>query len=252
MSGPQGSDPTQPWPGQQPPQSDPPAWQQPPAPEQPAGDNPAWQQPAYSPQQYPQYPAPQQPYQQPDQYGQQPTAYGPTSYQQPLYGQPQYGQQPQYGAPQYGDQPQYGSPPGAPFGAPPPPPRRGRGGKIALIIIGIVVALCLACGAVLWFTGNSIFDSIKNSSTNAKVGDCLEGDEITGTDTKEVDLKIVKCTDAKAKYKVIGIKDGVSRAESLKQDTTVCDDYIEKGAESVLWQGTNAASGQALCLAPAK
>ena len=114
------------------------------------------------------------------------------------------------------------------------------------------MALCVACGAVLWFTGSSIFDSIKNSSTNAKVGDCLEGDEITGTATKEVDLKIVACTDAKAKYKVIGIKDGVSRAESLKTDTAVCNDYIDKGAESVLWQGTDPAKGQALCLAPAK
>ena len=64
MSGPQGPDQTQPWPGQDQPSSDPsnqpPAWQQP----APGQDQPAWQQqpPAYSPQQYPSY---QQPGQQP-------------------------------------------------------------------------------------------------------------------------------------------------------------------------------------------
>ena len=85
-----------------------------------------------------------------------------------------------------------------------------------------------------------------------EVGDCLEGDTIASDATKEVDLKIVKCTDAKAKYKVVGIKDGVARADALKDETTVCNDYIDAGAESVLWQGTDVTDGQALCLAPAK
>lgn len=110
MSGPQGSDPTQPWAGQQP--ADP-AWQ-PQTPEQPQPEQSPWgqQPPAYGQQppayggqpqyQQPTYGQPQ--YQQPDQYGQQPTAYGPSSYPQP----PQYGQAPQYGQPQ---QPQYGQPP---------------------------------------------------------------------------------------------------------------------------------------------
>lgn len=191
-----------------------------------------------------------------DPYGQQPPQYG----QQPQYGgAPQYGDQPFSGAPQYGDQsqfggaPQYGPPPGgAPFGAPPPPPRRSKAGKIILIIVAVIVALCLICGGILYATGSSIFDSIKNSSTNAKVGDCLEGDTIESDATKEVDLKIVKCDDAKAKYKVVGIKEGVARAEALKKETTVCNDYIDAGAESVLWQGTDVTDGQALCLAPAK
>src|SRR6476659_1945722 len=118
MSGPQGPDQTQPWPGQDQPSSDPsnqPAWQQ----LAPGQDQPAWQQPpAYSPQQYPSYPQPgQQPYTPPQQYppteqfgqGQE---YGQQAY--PQYGQPpgQYGQQPgQYGQQpgQYGQYPQYGS-----------------------------------------------------------------------------------------------------------------------------------------------
>ena len=111
MSGPQGSDPTQPWAGQQPVD---PAWQ-PQAPEQPQPEQPAWgqqppaygqQPPAYGAQ--PQYQPPTygQPYAQPEHYGQQPTAYSPSSYpQQPQYAQPQYGQQPQYAQPQYGQPP---------------------------------------------------------------------------------------------------------------------------------------------------
>ena len=103
MSGPQGSDPTQPWPGQQPEpgRSSRRASRRPtsrgsrhPAAEQPTNAAPQWQQPpAYDPQQqqYPQYQQPQQPaYQPPQQYppteqfGQQPTEYGPQAYPQPV------------------------------------------------------------------------------------------------------------------------------------------------------------------------
>ncbi len=100
MSGPQGSDPTQPWQGQQPgpgadqPSADPAA--QPGvaaahsgsefgAAASPGGEQPSWQPPAYTPQQYPQYQQPTQPptyspQQYPSteqQYGQQPTDYNP-------------------------------------------------------------------------------------------------------------------------------------------------------------------------------
>ena len=118
MSGPQGSDPAQPWAGQQP--GDP-AWQQPQTPEQAPVEHPGWGQPPAYGQQPPAYGG--QPYQQPQygqpgqydpnqQYGQQPTAYGqpPQQYGQPpqQYGQPQYGQPPQqYGQPQYGQPGQY-------------------------------------------------------------------------------------------------------------------------------------------------
>ena len=144
MSGPQGSDPTQPWPGQQPepgkdqPSSEPSGdqgWQPPTsAPDQPTTAAPTWQPPAYDPQQqqYPQYPQqppayqPEQPaapaYQPPPQYppteqfGQQPSEYSPQGYpsQYPQPGQPgQYGQQ-------YGQQPaDYGQQPGAQYGQPP-------------------------------------------------------------------------------------------------------------------------------------
>ena len=159
MSGPQGSDPTQPGPDEQPesgkdqPSSEPSgneSWQPPTSgSEQPTTAVPAWQPPSYDPQQHAPAYDPQQQYQQPaapayqppqqyaptEQFGQQPSEYSPqaypTQYAQPgQYAQPQYGQ-PQYGQPQYGQpgqyaqpgqypQPgQYGQQPAAQYGQPP-------------------------------------------------------------------------------------------------------------------------------------
>jgi Domain of unknown function (DUF4333) len=145
MSGPQGSDPTQPWPGQQPepsedqPSSEPsgnqpwqpptsgsdqpttaaPAWQPPPAydpqQQQPPAYDPQQPPPAYDPQQqqYPQYQQPTTPsytppqqYSPTEQFGQQPGEYSPQAYPS------QYGQPGQYGQ-------QYGQQPGAQFGQQP-------------------------------------------------------------------------------------------------------------------------------------
>jgi hypothetical protein len=169
--------------------------------------------------------------------------------QPPQYGAPQYGQQPTSGGP--GGAP-FGPPGGAPFGAPPPPPKKSSAGKIVLIVLGILLVLTLICCGILYATGSSMFDAIKNSSTNAKVDDCLKGDAIEGDTTKDVKLTIVKCDDASAKYKVVGIKESVPQADALKAETTVCDAFIDKGADRVLWQGTDVKSGQALCLAPVK
>jgi hypothetical protein len=183
MSGPQGSDPTQPWPGQQPepgkdqPSSEPSGdqgWQPPtPAADQPTTAAPEWQPPAYDPQQqYPQYPQqpaapayqPEQPsaptYQPPPQYppteqfGQQPSEYSPqgypSQYPQPgQYGQ-QYGQQPEYGqqpGTQFGQQPtQYGQQPGQ-YGQYPQQygaPGAEEGSKRSLAVIGGVIGLLAA------------------------------------------------------------------------------------------------------------
>jgi hypothetical protein len=182
MSGPQGSDPTQPWPGQQPeqgqdqPSSDPSAnqpWQPPTsgAEQQPTTAAPAWQPPppAYDPQQqqYPQYqqpgqgaqpPAYQPPQQYPptEQYGQQPADYNPQAYPG-QYGQPgqQYGQPgQQYGQPgqqygqqpsQYGQQPdQYGQQPGQYGQYPQYGQPAEEGSKRSLAVIGGVIGLLAA------------------------------------------------------------------------------------------------------------
>jgi hypothetical protein len=187
MSGPQGPDQTQPWPGQDQPSSDPshqPAWQQP----APGQDQPAWQQqpPAYSPQQYPSYPQPgQQPYTPPQQYppteqfgqGQE---YGQQAY--PQYGQPpgQYGQQPG----QYGQYPQYGS----------TETPEGSKRSLALVggIIGLVAALVVAVVAVLGFWKPGFFVTTKLDVGAAQSGvQQILTDESNGYGAKNV--KDVKC-----------------------------------------------------------
>ena len=168
MSGPQGSDPGQPWAGQ----PHDPAWQSPQNPEQAPTEQPAWgqQPPAYG-QQPPAYGG--QPYQQPQygqpgqydpnqQYGQPPTAYGPSSY--PQYGQPpgQYGPPPQYGQQpgQYDPNQQYGQPgqpgqydPNQQFSAYPsaggPPAKKTN--NAVLGVIGAVVAIVVIAVGILGF-----------------------------------------------------------------------------------------------------
>jgi hypothetical protein len=223
MSGPQGSDPTQPWPGQQPesgqdqPSSDPSAnqpWQPPTSADQATTAAPAWQPPpAYDPQQQQQYPQYQQPgqggqppaYQPP--YGQQPTDYSaqpyPGQYGQPgqqyaqpgqQYAQPgqQYGQPGQYGQPdQYGQQPgQYGqfpqySAPGAEEGS-----KRSLG-----VILGVVGALLVVIiGAVLvmgfWKPGFFVTTKLDINAAQTGVQQILT-DEANGYGAKNV--KDVKC-----------------------------------------------------------
>lgn len=205
MSGPQGSDPTQPWPGQQPDQgADQPAadqtanqgWQ-PPSTEQ----QPAWQQPpAYTPQQYPQYQQPTQPptyspqqYPQ-DQYGQQPTQYDPAAYPPPgQYGQPggypqQYGQQGAYGQQptQYGQQPgQYGQYPGFQQ----PGSEEGSKKSMALIggVVGGLVLLVLVVVAVMGFWKPGFFVTTKLDVNAAQTGvEQILTDETNGYGAKNV------------------------------------------------------------------
>lgn len=226
MSGPQGSDPTQPWPGQQPepgqdqPSSDPSAnqpWQPPTSGgDQPTAAAPSWQPPAYDPQQqqYPQYQQPSQPAYQPpqqypptEQYGQQqPTEYSPSAYpppgqygQQPgQYGQ-QYGQQP----PQYGQQPgQYGQQPGQ-YGQYPqysaPGTEEGSKRSLAVIggIIGLLAAIIVAVVLVLGFWKPGFFVTTKLDIDAAQTGvQQILTDEANGYGAKNV--KDVKCNDGQS------------------------------------------------------
>ncbi len=202
MSGPQGPDQTQPWPGQDQPSSDPsnqPAWQQP----APGQDQPAWQQqpPAYSPQQYPSYQQPgQQPYAPPQQYppteqqfGQPPTQdYTQQAY--PQYGQqpPQYGQQPgQYGQPpgQYGQYPQFGS----------TETTEGSKRSLAVVggVIGLLAALVVAVVAVLGFWKPGFFVTTKLDVNAAQSGvQQILTDESNGYGAKNV--KDVKCNNGQS------------------------------------------------------
>ncbi|MEV8511240.1 hypothetical protein [Dactylosporangium sp. NPDC051484] len=195
--------------------------------------------------------------------GDQPPAYGAPASGSPYgapasgspYGPPTSGSP--YGAPASGspyDQPPAYGAPGAPFGAPPPPPKKSSAGKIILIILGVILVLVLVCcGGIFLFakgTWNDIVDSVESNSANAKVGDCLAGDDITNETSKSVSVKIVKCDDSTAKYKVLGIPGGVSQADALAKETKVCDAYPD--TQYVVWQGPDVSSGDALCLEDAK
>lgn len=187
MSGPQGTDPSQGWSGQQPGFEQQPAWGQP-TPEQGTGA-PGWQQPpAYNPEQY-QYPSmPQQPGAYP-QYGQQPPAGYPP--QPGVYGQPQYGQPGQFGAPgQYG-QPGFGHSFDQQFGQPGGAKKNQKmilgiaGGVGALVLILVLVGLFLWPGWLVTtkLDVNAAQDGVKKILT----------DESNGYGVKNV--KDVKCND---------------------------------------------------------
>lgn len=221
MSGPQGSDPAQQWPGQQPePGNDQPsgsdAWKQPVSPDEPTTHAPTWQPPAYPQQQsqqpdqsqqqpdysayqqshsgyaQQQYPSTdqysQQPYGQPGQFGQpgQPAQMG-----QPSFGQPQYGQQP-YGQPgQFGQPGQYGqyTPPGAEEGS-----KRSLG--VILGVVGALVVLLLAVVGVLGFWKPGWFVTTELDVNKAQEGVTkILTDEENGYGNKSV--SDVTCNDGK-------------------------------------------------------
>jgi hypothetical protein len=137
------------------------------------------------------------------------------------------GQPPQYGAPA----PQYGAPA-------PAPSKAGSVGKSILTrIIVAVVGLAVISGIGY---GWKVFKG--ESPDLAKVGDCMAG---TGADN----LKVIKCTDAKATYKVVGKVDGKSEV-AFNTDRSICQPF--QGADSAFWKGKKGSTGYVLCLAPAK
>lgn len=222
MSGPQGSDPTQSWPGQQQDQptgqqsSDPSAnqpWQPQTSGGEPTQAAPQWQPPAYDPTQAQQYPQYQQPaYQPPQQYPsteQQTGEYNPQAYPPPgQYGQPQYGQQYGQQPGQYGQQPgQYGQPPTAQYGQQPgqfgqypqysaPGAEEGSKRSLAMIgaVIGLLAAIIVAVVLVLGFWKPGFFVTTKLDIDAAQTGvQQILTDEANGYGAQNV--KDVKCND---------------------------------------------------------
>ncbi|MCX4549540.1 hypothetical protein OG204_19145 [Streptomyces sp. NBC_01387] len=159
-------------------------------------------------------------------YAQQPTPpHGPPQGGNP-YGQQTppgpYGQPGQQGVPQQ-PSPYFNQGGGPVPPAPVAPPRRGAM-KFVKIGIAVVVVGLIAFG---WFAS-------RHDANTAKVGDCMS---IGNPDsTTNPDLKVVDCSDAKAKYKVAEKKDGTSGecdrskysqyTESGDKDFTLClSDY---------------------------
>ncbi len=186
---------------------------------------------------------PGQPYGQPAQpYGGQPAQ----PYGQPAqpYGQPAepYGQPGQpYGAPPGGG---FGDPTApSPYGPPVPPPKKGGAGKVIGIVVAVVVVLIVVCGVGFYFASGAMKDA-----SNAKVGNCLEGDKMDSTTAQRVNnIKIVDCGSSSANYKVVGIVPNKTETD-FDVDQEICKAYPT--AQSALWQGTSGSTGNVLCLEP--
>jgi hypothetical protein len=167
MSGPQGQDPNQQWP------SDEPA-QPPPAPEEPTAQA-GWQPPAYAPTPY----APPQPYP------------GTPQYPQPGQFQPgQYGQQ-YPTAEGYGQPPPY-APPGTQYGEAAP----AKGSRSSLAIIGVIGgvlgAIIVAAVLVMGFWKPGFFVTTKLDVNKAQSGvQQILTDQTNGYGVKSADN--VKC-----------------------------------------------------------
>jgi hypothetical protein len=135
-----------------------------------------------------------------------------------------------------------------PYGAPTPPPRKrgGVAGRLVGSLGGLLLVVILVVG------GGYVYRHFINKSdtVNAKVGDCIHSDELTSTTAKEVkNTKIVKCDDASANYKVVGVVSGKTEIQ-FDADNNICSQYPD--AESALWQGVSGKVGSVLCLAPNK
>jgi Domain of unknown function (DUF4333) len=231
MSGPQGSDPTQP---QQPQGEDQQStgedqtaqvspWQQQPSGEQtwqaPSGEQPTWHAPAYTPTEYPQYQQPPAQFYPPSgsfpqppaypqqehygaqtgQFGAQATQYGPQPGQ---YGQPaQYGQPGQFGQYPPGQFPPPGQPGQYPPGQYPPPGQPGAYGQapgskrsrtVIATVIGVFAAILVAVILVLGFWQPGFFVTTKLDVSKAQAGvQKILTDNTNGYGAKNV--KDVKC-----------------------------------------------------------
>lgn len=127
--------------------------------------------------------------------------------------------------------PQPPIPPEGPAGGQPgaPVPRRS---KITGIVLLVAMALAFAgIGYMAWREGQA-------SPDGAAVGDCVQRDGDS--------VKVVKCTDAKAEYKIVG------KVEKISQVTfsisSGCGKFPE--AKTGFWRGEQGKEGYALCLAP--
>ncbi|MER6301562.1 hypothetical protein ABT247_18635 [Kitasatospora sp. NPDC001539] len=151
-------------------------------------------------------------------FGPPPPAYGQAPYGQQPYAQAPYGQAPYpqapYGQPQpYPPQQPYAQqPPAGPYGPPqagptPPAAPAKRGVRSKLRIVGAVGG-CAALAVAYFVAGPSV--------SSAKVGDCVRA-------SGRSDVKIVKCTDPAANYRVLAKFTGttdVTRCRQTPQTTS--------------------------------
>jgi hypothetical protein len=160
---------------------------------------------------------------------------------QPVPGQPGPGQP--YGDPAqqgFGNAPQQGlGDPGQPGqGAFPAEPKKKNAiGKIALRILGAIVAFVIVIVVKDAFFGDKAKD--------AAVGDCVASSEdVKVNEETEANAKVVKCDSADAAFTVVGRVEGESDTKSKS-----CEKFFKDNEEYYVY-GSTAGKGYLLCLKP--
>ena len=171
---------------------------------------------------------------------------------QPPQAPPQPPSQPAFGAPPQPPQAAFGTAPGGVEqvgGAPgvdqtigTAPPKKKSPLRAVLFGVGGVVLL-----VVLALAGLGLLN--RNSAENAKVGDCLPAAATDNSSDDASSLRTVECSSAEADTKVVGIVEGLNRAEFDAADNP-CTQYAT--AESALWIGKSGRDGTTFCLEPVK
>jgi hypothetical protein len=98
---------------------------------------------------------------------------------------------------------------------------------LPIVVIAIVAVIGFASK---FFTGDP---------DTAKAGDCMSG-------TSAQNLKVVKCTEAGAQYKVVGKVSDKSQSEFNSNSESICKPF--PSAESAFWKGESGGKGYVLCL----
>ncbi len=134
--------------------------------------------------------------------------------------------------PGYPVQPNYPGGPGQPPAEPPKKKRRG-----------LRIALQLVIGAVVFVLVGAVIKFATGDPDIANVGDCMSG-------TSADDLKVVKCTEAGAQYKIVGKVEDKTQSEFNSDSGSICKAFPT--AESAFWKGEEGGKGYVLCLGPNK
>jgi hypothetical protein len=114
---------------------------------------------------------------------------------------------------------------------------RSGASSVAKRIIGLVIGFAIVAGVGYGYK------LVKGDPDTAGVGECLAG-------ASADDLKVVKCDDPTAKYKVAGKVEDKTEAEFSASDNNICSAF--PNVESGYWKGERGKKGYVLCLAPSK
>lgn len=137
-------------------------------------------------------------------------------------------------------------PPGAAGFPPPSPveptqPKKKSGGKKVLSVLGVILVIIVVAGLKIGLRSALSSDPTKD----AKVGDCISVSEKLSDKETETEADIVKCSDSKAKFVVVGKVPGVDDVNS-----TACDTFFTEADKdpAILSSPTGADDKYLLCV----